>query len=295
VTDPAFGFRLRPSAILDVLGEDRAAFLQGQLASDVRLAGEAGAIPAVGLTPKGKLLYAGRLVALPDRIRLLLPLLARDGVMAHLKKYAAFQKVSIEDRTGEIERIALFGIGRLPEIGARDWTLLSGEGEIAAEILVASPRATAAIDALTAAGGDPLSDAQAEALRIEAGRPGWGRDVNESYLPDEAGLSDAISTAKGCYVGQEIVARMRTYGRANRRLVGFRFPDGILPAGTILRRPEETEPSRVETGRVTSSSESPRFGAIGLGYAFRDVGAGDRLVASEGSPRGAVVAPIPFA
>lgn len=289
---PSFGFRVRPSAVVDVLGVDRAAFLQGQLASDVRQAGEAGVVPAVGLTPKGKLLYAGRLVAMPDRYRLLLPSTSRDPVIAHLKKYAAFQKVSIEDRTGEITRIALFGpVSQFP---AGDYLRLPGEGEASAEVLVASAQGEALLPAWASAGGRAIIEAEADALRIEAGRPEWGRDADETHLPDEAGFGAAISTSKGCYVGQEIVARMRTYGRANRRLVGFRFPDGSVAAGALLRRPGETEPSRIETGRVTSSAESPHFGAIGLGYAFRDVAIGDRLVAADDPTRGAVVCPLPF-
>jgi glycine cleavage system aminomethyltransferase T len=87
----------------------------------------------------------------------------------------------------------------------------------------------------------------------------------------------------------------------NKRLVGFRFPDGTVPAGTTLRRPDETEPSRVEAGRVTSAAVSERLGAIGLGYAARDVAAGDRLVVvvaaadGPGQGRSAIVAELPFA
>ena len=294
MTEPAssFGFRVRPSAVVDVLGVDRAAFLQGQLASDVRQAGEAGVVPAVGLTPRGKLLYAGRLAAMPDRYRLLLPSASREPVIAHLKKYAAFQKVSIEDRSGEITRIALFG--PVSHVPAGDALVLSGEGEASSEILVASAQVEALLDAWASEGGHPIAEAESEALRVEAGRPEWGRDADETHLPDEAGFGGAISTSKGCYVGQEIVARMRTYGRANRRLVGFRFPDGAVAAGALLRRPGETEPSRSETGRVTSSAESPRFGAIGLGYAFRDVAPGDRLVAVDDPSRGAGGCALPF-
>ena len=266
--------------------------MQGQLASDVRQAGEAGVVPAVGLTPRGKLLYAGRLAAMPDRYRLLLPSASREPVIAHLKKYAAFQKVSIEDRSGEITRIALFG--PVSHVPAGDALVLSGEGEASSEILVASAQVEALLDAWASEGGHPIAEAESEALRVEAGRPEWGRDADETHLPDEAGFGGAISTSKGCYVGQEIVARMRTYGRANRRLVGFRFPDGAVAAGALLRRPGETEPSRIETGRVTSSAESPRFGAIGLGYAFRDVAPGDRLVAVDDPSRGAVVCALPF-
>jgi folate-binding Fe-S cluster repair protein YgfZ len=109
------------------------------------------------------------------------------------------------------------------------------------------------------------------------------------------GLDAAISATKGCYVGQEIVARLRTYGRVNRRLVGFRFPEGPVAAGTVF--PDREKPS-LERARVTSSVESPRFGPIGLGLAFHDVGEGARLSlpgASGAVAASAIVCGLPFA
>jgi folate-binding protein YgfZ len=137
----------------------------------------------------------------------------------------------------------------------------------------------------------------AEILRVEAGRPRFGLDIDGTNLPDEAGLATAISATKGCYVGQEIVARRRTYGRMNRRLVGFRFPDGPVPTGTPLSRPDSSEgaPQKAEAGRVASSVVSPRFGPIGLGFAFHDIPVGGRLVSSLDPRRSAIVSALPFA
>jgi folate-binding protein YgfZ len=119
--------------------------------------------------------------------------------------------------------------------------------------------------------------------------------MDSSNLPDEVGMDDAISTTKGCYVGQEVVARLRTYGRVNRRLVRFRFEGGPIEPGTALRRPEEKAPARVEAGRVTSSAVSPALGPIGLGFAFRDVASGDRLTSVGNAGDVAVVSEIPAA
>jgi folate-binding protein YgfZ len=150
--------------------------------------------------------------------------------------------------------------------------------------------------ALAAAGSAALPEPEAEALRIEAGRPAFGRDIGPENLPDEAGLADAISATKGCYVGQEIVARRRTYGRMNRRLVGYRFPDGLVAPDAVLSRPDvPPERDRTEAGRVTSAAVSSRFGPIGLGFAFHDVPLGARLVTREAPRRAAVVSPLPFA
>jgi folate-binding protein YgfZ len=285
-------YRLRPSAILDVLGEDRAVFLQGQLTQDVQLASPGRVVPVAGLTSKGKLLYAGRLAGGDDRMRLLLPSGVRERVIAHLSKYAVFQKVAIEDRSRDFARISLYGAGEPPYVPGA--VVLPGEAEIESELLVPAAALDAACSALARAGFRILSDEEADVRRVEAGRPEFGRDADESNLPDEVGLGEAISTTKGCYVGQEIVARLRTYGRVQRRLVGFRFPEGpILPA-TVLRRPGEPEGSRIEYGRVTSSVISQRLGPIGLGFAFRDVAPGDRLTAAGDPERGALVETLPF-
>jgi folate-binding protein YgfZ len=284
-------YRVRPAAVLDVAGPDREAFLQGQLTQDVRLAASGGALPAAGLSPKGKLIFVAKLAAAGDRLRLVLPSELRETVLAHLKKYAVFQKVSFEDRTEDFVRIGIRGEEPAPVEGGIP---MGRDGEFDDDRLVPADSGEEFVRALVARGGRPLTTDEAEVLRVEAGRPRFGQDFDESNLPDEVGLDDAISTSKGCYVGQEIVARMRTYGRANRRIVGFRFPDGGILAGSRLERPGSPG-SRAEPGRVTTSVVSDRFGAIGLGWAFHDVPLGAELVSEGAPPRRAVVAGLPFA
>jgi len=287
-------YRFRPTAIVDVEGPDRVTFLQGQLTQDVKAMRPGETRATAGLTPKGKLLFVARLHALPDRLRLLLPLVSRESVLAHLRKYALFQKVAVSDSSDAFLRVSIYGAAMaedLPE-GA---TLLPGEGELAGEILAPATARDELGAWLRARGLRPISEEEAEVRRVEAGRARFGQDADQTNLPDEVGLDEAISTTKGCYVGQEIVARMRTYGRANRRLVGFRFPEGTIPAASLLKLPEESQPGKIEQGRVTSSVLSPRFGAIGLGYAFRDVALGGRLVSAADPSRTAIVAELPFA
>lgn len=290
--------RIRPAAVLDVTGDDRIAFLQGQLTQEMRELAPGVALPVAGLTPKGKLLFVARAVGLADRVRFLAPAVLRGPMLDHLRKYVLGSRVAIEDLSADFVRVGLYG----PEAGRfaapEGIDRLAGEGEFSAELVLPVSGVAAAESTLTAAGSEPVGDAAAEVLRVEAGRPRFGVDMDGSNLPDEADLGDAISTTKGCYVGQEVVARLRTYGRVNRRIVGFRFPDGGIPAGTVLRRSDESEPSRTEAGRVTSAVESPVFGAIGLGYAFRDVPEGATLVVAEPpSDPGAraFVSSLPFA
>jgi tRNA-modifying protein YgfZ len=281
--------RLRAGAVVDVTGAERESFLQGQLTQDVRNLSPGDSRPAAGLTPKGKLLFVARVVGLEDRIRLLLPGALRQSVLDHLRKYAVFTQVRIEDRSDDFSRVALYGpapkIPDLPEWVAR----VPGEGETTADLLVPDERAGELLSFLEAAGSVEVPDETAEVLRVEAGRPRFGVDMDSANLPDEVGMDDAISTTKGCYVGQEVVARLRTYGRVNRRLVSFRFPDGPIAAGEVLRAPDDDGTSRVERGRVTSSVESPDLGPIGLGYAFRDVSVDARLVSASNPGLSAIV------
>ena len=286
--------RVRRCGVLDVEGADRVAFLQGQLTQDVTAMAPGDVRPAAGLTPKGKIVFLARLLALPDSLRLLVPSDAREGILAHVKKYVIFQKVAIADRSSDFALVGLYG-PRAAGIAAPEGAItLPGEGEFSVEALVPSRSVEDFERILAGAGSARVSESTADVLRVEAGRPRFGSDVDNSHFPDEVGLDAAISTTKGCYVGQEIVARTRTYGRVNRRLVGFRFPDGPVEASSLLKRPEETEPGKIEQGRVTSAVVSPVFGPIGLGYAFRDVPAGTRLVSADGAARAAVVSGLPF-
>jgi folate-binding protein YgfZ len=282
---------VRPAGTLDVTGADRESFLQGQLTQDVRGLAPGESRAAAGLTPKGKLLFVARVLGLEDRLRMVVPEVLRLPVLEHLRKYAVFTKVAIEDRTPDFVRVGLYGPegGRfvLPE-GVFD---LQAGGEFSADVLVPVDRWSELESLLRDAGSAEVDEETAEILRVEAARPRFGRDLDSGNLPDEIGMDDAISTTKGCYVGQEVVARLRTYGRVNRRLVRFRFPEGPIGEGEVLRRPEEEESSKVEAGRVTSSVVSPASGPIGLGYAFRDVAPGARLVSVTRPALTAIVDP----
>jgi folate-binding protein YgfZ len=284
--------RLRPSAVVDVAGDDRVAFLQGQLTQEMRDLAPGETRDAAGLTPKGKLLFVARAVGSADRIRLLLPAVLRTPVFEHLSKYVLASRVTIEDRSDEFFRTSLYGPGATRLRVPADVLLLPAEGEFSAELSAPVALRAAVERLLEEAGSEEVPADTAEILRVEAGRPRFGTDMDATNLPDEVGLARAISTTKGCYVGQEVVARLRTYGRVNRRLVRFRFGQRPIDPGTPLRRPDEEKPGKVDAGRVTSSVVSPQSGAIGLGYAFRDVADGDRLVSTVRADDTAIVSDL---
>jgi aminomethyltransferase len=248
--------------------------------------------PVAGLTPKGKLLFAGRMRGAAESIWLLLPAAVRDTARSHLAKFAAFQKVTVADRSEDLLHLALYGPGAAAVAPGLGGEAFPGEGEISFEVLATAGSRGDLDRALDRAGSRPLSVESAEALRLEAGRPRWGVDFGTENFVDEVGLSRAVSTTKGCYVGQEIVARTRTYGRVNRRLVAFAFPEAPIAPDTRLTRPGEA-PGKIEIGRVTSSGVSPRRGAIGLGFAFREIAAGERLESADSARRTALVSELP--
>ena len=283
--------RLIAPGVVAVEGPDREAFLQGQLTQDVRGLAPGAARLAAGLTPKGKVLFFATLVAEPERLILVLPLTAVPTVVAHLSRYAAFQKTTVRDASEGRLLAELYGAAAASVPTPDGGTRLPPWGEIAGGILAPDAAREALEAALAAAGSVPVSEATAEALRIEAGRPRLGADATDAHLPDEVGLEAAISRTKGCYVGQEVVARRKTYGKPTRRLVGFRFEDGLLPPGTPLASPDRLDR---ELSRVTSAAVSARLGPIGLGVASFEAADGATLVSPAEPARRAIVTGLPF-
>jgi folate-binding protein YgfZ len=279
-------YRRRRAGALDVSGRDRIAFLQGLTTNDFRTLAPGAALWAAALSPVGKVLFTFRAAPRGDRVRLLLSAGRAERAAAHLRKYAVFQDARLED-PGPLARFDVYGTGGPAPPPATDpWPQFF---ELRATWLVADAEAEAVESALAAAGASSVGDEEAEALRIRAGRPADGKEIDESRTPDEAGLGGAVSATKGCYVGQEVVARMRTYGRAPRRLVRFLF-DGTAPVAPGTRLVLPAKPDQ-EAGRVTSSAVWANA-AVALGYAARDVPDGAVLAESDASGRPARVEPL---
>ena len=139
--------------------------------------------------------------------------------------------------------------------------------------------------ALLGAGAVAVSASAAEIVRVEHGRPRYGIDLDDSVIPQEAGLNErAVSFTKGCYVGQETVARLYYKGKPNRHLRGLSFSEPVAP-GTELHLGERL------AGALGSSVLSPVFGPIGLALLRREAEPG-MTVAANGSP--ATVVELPF-
>ncbi len=139
------------------------------------------------------------------------------------------------------------------------------------------------------AGAAPIGEETYQVLRIEAGRPEFGRELGEAYIPLEANLWSDVSFSKGCYTGQEIIARMESRQRLAKQLVGLRFEEEVaLPAALRV--------DNGEAGVVTSVAHSPAVGWIGLGYLKAAWAAIGRVVQSRHGERtiNAIVSALPF-
>lgn len=153
--------------------------------------------------------------------------------------------------------------------------------------------------AVTRVGGAAAVRGDWEILRLEQGLPAFGSELGAERLAQEAGQDDrAISFAKGCFTGQEVVARIHYRGHVNRHLRGLRWaPDALHQAsdlvGATLRAPSGTDRAR-PAGLVTSAVRSPRFGPIGLGYVRREVAPGAVLESMDHPGVELHVAELPF-
>jgi tRNA-modifying protein YgfZ len=132
-----------------------------------------------------------------------------------------------------------------------------------------------------------VSDAAAEVVRVESGRPRYGLDLDESVIPQEAGLNErAVSFTKGCYVGQETVARLFYRGKPNRHLRGLRLSEPAA-TGDALRLGER------EVGRLGSSVVSPVHGPIALAIVRREASPGDTVAVGDSGVTATLVE-LPF-
>jgi glycine cleavage system T protein len=240
-----------------------------------------------------------------------------ERVVKHLDRYRISEQVELADRTPEFAQIHLAGPraaeileqaagSKLPELAALHHTSQAVAGVPCQvrrhdplgvpgyDLLCPREQAEQLWQALVAAGARPAGRRAYHILRIEAGTPIYGVDVDETNLPQEVGRAEqTVSFTKGCYIGQETVARIRTYGHVNRSLVGLKASGSeALPQGTLLFREGK------EVGSITSSVLSPGLGTVlALAYVRRGSQEPGTIlqVGTEGERGTAEVVSLPFA
>ena len=251
-----------------VTGQDRVRFLNGQLTNDILSLQPGSAICACALTAKGKL-CADLFVAATEALHYLdADSALRESLAARLEKYIIADDVALEDATEEFGLFHLIDAGSpLPLEGIDLFQSESTRFAMPGVDLWFPAQQSASIrERLNQV---PIDAEALESLRIERGIPRWGNELSESVLPNEAGLETrAISYTKGCYLGQEVISRIKSLGHVNRRL------RGLLPVGGVFLESGDklvgTEEAGKEIGFITSVGRNRALDrAIALGYVRR--------------------------
>ncbi|MGC1166819.1 MAG: folate-binding protein [Solirubrobacterales bacterium] len=287
--------------VLLVSGSDGAEYLQGQLTNDVEALEVGDGQYAALLDRKGhmqadmRVLRPGAEEILVDTEAVALPATRR-----HLEMYSIGRDVTVSDVSAERAILSLIGprsveiagTAALPE-NACDATTVAGVECLAVgtasgiDLIVATAEAGRLRDALLAAGAVTVSPEAAEILRVESGIPRFGAEMGTATMPAEAGIVEqAVSFTKGCYIGQETVARLHYKGRPNRHLRGLRLSAPAEP-GAALRLGEK------EVGQLGGSVVSPALGPIGLAILRREAEPGAELAVGEDGVTAQVV-DLPF-
>jgi len=266
-------------------GADRVRYLNGQVTNDIRRVRGDAALPACVTTAKGKLSGIIYVSAGPDFLRIDTEPVLREPLAARLERYIIADDVALEDATGQeclLHVVPPRLFAGCPGTEIRAATRFGVPG-----IDLSAPFAERdrILRHLVISYGF-LPPELAECLRIESGAPAWGAELNEDTLPPEAGLDKtAIDYHKGCYIGQEVISRLKSVGHVNRQLTGFTAPQPLAPGMTLH---PDAEPDKT-AGEITSAIWS--FGLeswAALGYLKRAFADAALHARSTGGPAIAV-------
>ncbi|MBV9423287.1 MAG: folate-binding protein YgfZ [Solirubrobacterales bacterium] len=287
---------------LALTGADAKSFLQGQVSNDVEALVSGSGCFATFLTPKGKMLGDLRILDVGDELLLDTERIALQELFNMIRRFSIGYDAELHKRTRERGLLSLIGPASGSVAGASELLaspehanaalMVGGVGarairtDVGIDLLCDSAVTESLRAAVVESGAVPVSDEVAEVLRVERGRPRYGVDLDDTVIPQEAGLNErAVSFTKGCYVGQETVARLYYRGKPNRHLRGLRL------AGPVDRGAEIRFGDRI-VGRVGSAVVSPRFGPIALALVRREAPVGSEVTVDPGIS--AQVAELPF-
>src|SRR5881227_2899871 len=265
--DNAIFLDLSERAKFRITGTDRLRFLNGQITNDLRKASETSAIEACILNAKGKTDAHIFVCTSEESFWVDAAADLRETLKVRLERYVIADDVQIEDVTDQfllfhllskqppaLESGRIVSVHRFAEPGWDIWVEVAQHGALLQEL---SLRWT-------------LRDSDAaEVMRIEQGIPRWGRELTAEIIPIEANLEQrTIDYQKGCYIGQEVISRIKMSGQTNKRLCGLISPNNTpLQPGMKLVAPSG---SGKESGWITSVTRSQRLGKeIALGYVKR--------------------------
>jgi tRNA-modifying protein YgfZ len=287
---------------LALTGPQAKALLGGLVSNDVEALEPGHGCYAALLTPKGKMLADLRVLDTDSELWLDTERVTLQALFDAIRRGAIGWDAELHKRTLQQGLLSLVGpqsreAAEAHELPAEEHANRPGEIGGAAVLLIATDRGVDVVSAagdtervraaLLAAGAVEVGEADAEVVRVESGRPRYGIDLDDSVIPQEAGLNErAVSFTKGCYIGQETVARLHWRGKPNRHLRGLRLTAPAEP-GAPLRLGDR------EVGALGSTAVSPTLGPIALALVRREAEPGARLqVGADGV--GAEVVELPF-
>ncbi len=265
--------------LLRVTGPDRVSFVQGMVTNDVEKLAEGASVYAALLNPKGGMMGDVRVLRLGDALVVDTGAGFAEAVKAFLSKYLISEEAELVDAP-ELALVGLMGPQTSADVVPSSLASMPGLWGSGVDVLVRR-------DALTALALPKIDADTLEVLRVEAGIPRYGVDMTEATIPLEAELQRAINFQKGCYIGQEVIARATYRGHMNKKLSGLLLGDATPALGAELKRGDK------KVGFITSVVKSVARGQnIALGYVHRDsVEPGTEL---EVEGQKAIVTALPF-
>ena len=287
---------------LALTGAGAKEFLQGQVSNDVEALRPQTGCYAAFLTPKGKMLGDLRILDTGDELLLDTERVALQELFNMIRRFSVGFDVELHKRTVQSGLVSLLGPDSARAAGVAD---LSGtehahrtaevagvaaraiRTDLGVDLLCDAADTDRLIGGLAAAGVPTVSETAADCVRVEHGRPRYGVDLDDSVIPQEADLNHrAVSFTKGCYVGQETVARLFYRGKPNRQLRGVRLSAPADPGAEI------TFGGRT-VGRLGSVADSPALGGVALALMRREAPPGSRVAVGADEVQ-AVVVELPF-
>ncbi len=285
---------------LAVSGPDAAMFLDSILSNDIGAIAPGHGAQATFLTHKGRMLADVRVLVTDDEVLLDTERVSLQALFDALHQLRIGYRVELHKRTLEVGLLSLIGplaarpLGQSPAAGefSHAATDVGGPARVVrtrlgVDVLCGAADIDVVRSSLLAAGAVAIGPATYECVRVEAGIPVYGDELDETAMPQEAGINErAVSYSKGCYIGQETVARLYWKGKPNRILRGLRYTEPV-PRGALLRQNEH------DVGAVASVVSSPRLGLIGLALVRREAEPGDMLSVTA-TDAVATVVELPF-
>lgn len=290
--------------LLACRGPDAAAYIHDQLTNDVASLEPGAGCYAALLDRKAHMQADLRVLRIADDELLLdCEAAGRDALGAHLGMYRVGRNVDFENLAESHTVLSVIGpaaatatgVGPLaPEHAHREVEVGGAAAravatDVGVDLICARGDLDALRAALAEAGVEAVDPAAAEIVRVESGRPRFGREMTTATIPQEAGINErAVNFEKGCYIGQETVARLHYRGKPNRHLRGLRLSEPV-ESGAVVRLGER------ELGRIGTAVLSPAHGPIALAILRREAEPGATVaVESDGATIDAAVVDLPF-